>query len=85
MIVHVVRRERRVFVTDAGAAVERAGRRRGWQEVGRRIDRELVVTVSRHGVISLPVVATGPGRDAIIQRIGEASLAFYQELLELRS
>jgi len=85
VIVHVVRRERRVFVTDAGAAVERAGRRRGWQEVGRRIDRELVVNVSRHGVISLPVVAAGPGRDAIVQRIGEASLAFYQELLELRS
>jgi hypothetical protein len=81
--VRVVRRERRVSVTDAGAALEKAGRPPGWPEAANRIDRELIVNVSRHGVVSLPVVAAGPGLDAIVRRIGEASLALYDEALEL--
>jgi len=81
--VRVVRRERRVTVDDEGGAVDRASRPPGWRTVATRISRELDVNVSRTGVISLPVVDAGPGLTAVVRRIGEASLAFYQELLEL--
>jgi hypothetical protein len=85
VLVRIVRRPHGVSVSDDGAAVEKAGHPPGWRAVAARIDRELVVNVSRHGVVSLPVVAVGPGLEAIVQRIGDASLAFYQELLELQS
>ena len=57
----------------------------GWRDVADRLQRELVVNVSRAGAVSLPVVAAGPPLDAIEQRIAQASLAFYQELLELEA
>jgi hypothetical protein len=83
--VRVVHRADRMSVTDEGVAVDRAGRAPGWRGVADRLGRELDVNVSRHGVVSLPVVAVGPGLDAIARRIGEASLTLYQELLELQS
>jgi hypothetical protein len=43
----------------------------------------LVVNVTRQGVLTLPVVRVGPGEDAIVARIAEASRSLYQELLEL--
>jgi hypothetical protein len=43
-----------------------------------------VVNVTRQGVVWLPVVPVGPGREEIVRRIGEASLALYQDLLELQ-
>jgi hypothetical protein len=55
----------------------------GWREAVVRLDRDLIVNVSHRGVVSLPVVAVGPGVDSIVRRIAEASLGFYQELLEL--
>ncbi len=85
VLVHVVRRDRRLSVTDNGAAIAKAGPLPGWQAVAERLARESDVNVSRHGVVSLPVVPVGPGLDAIVQRIADASLAFYQELLELRT
>lgn len=81
--VRIVRRDRRTRVTDDGAAVGRAGRPAGWREIAERLADELVVNVSRHGVISLPISSRGPGLEALVQRIGEASLALYQEILEL--
>jgi hypothetical protein len=81
--VRVVRRDRRTRVTDDGGAVERTGLPPGWREVAERIADEVVVNVSRHGVISLPVSRRGPGLEALVERIGEASLALYQEILEL--
>ncbi len=81
--VRIVRRERRMRVSDDGGAVERAGRPAGWREVAERIADEAVVNVSRHGVISLPVSPRGPGLEALVARIGEASLTLYQEILEL--
>jgi hypothetical protein len=81
--VRVVRREGRTSVSDGGAAIERAGRPPGWRNVAGRIEDELVVNVSRQGVVSLPVVGCGPGEEQIVRRIGEASLALYQDLLEL--
>jgi hypothetical protein len=73
-----------VGVSDDGGAVERAGRPPGWRAVADRLAEELVVNVSRSGVVSLPVVPRGPGLEAIVARITDASLALYQELLELR-
>lgn len=70
-------------VTDDGAAIERAGAPQRWRAASDRVAAEFDVNVSRHGVVSLPVVKAGPGEDAIVRRIAEASLAFYQELLEL--
>jgi len=81
--VRIVRRDRRVRVTDDGAAVERAGRPAGWREVAGRVANEVVVNVSRHGIVWLPVSRCGPGLDEVVRRIGEASLALHQEILEL--
>ena len=80
--VRVVRRERRISVTDDGAAIEKAGRPPGWREAADRVSRELIVNVSRRGVVSLPVVAAGPDVQTIVRRISDASLDFYQALLE---
>jgi hypothetical protein len=44
----------------------------------------LVVNVTRRGVVTLPVVRVGPGEQAIVSRIAEASRSLYQDLLELR-
>ena len=85
VLVRVVRRPGRISVTDEGAAVQRADHPPGWRAAARGIGEELGVNVSRHGVVSLPVVAVGPGLDTIVQRIGDASLALYQELLELQA
>jgi hypothetical protein len=85
VMIHVIRRGRRIDVSDDGAAVARAGRPRGWRVAADKIDREFVVNVSRSGVVSLPVVAVGPGLEAIKDRIAAASLALYEELLELEA
>ncbi|HEX4008705.1 MAG TPA: hypothetical protein VHX62_01780 [Solirubrobacteraceae bacterium] len=81
--VRVARRERRLTVTDDGAAVRRAGRPPGWRAVGSALERELDVNITRQGVVWLPVVAAGPGEAAVVRRIEEASLTLYQELLDL--
>jgi hypothetical protein len=82
--VRVVHRQQRISITDDGEAVEQAGRAPGWREVAARVADEFVVNVSRHGVISLPLVRGGRlAEHDIVQRIGEASLALYQGLLEL--
>jgi hypothetical protein len=81
--VSVSHREQAITVSDEGRAIERAGAPQGWRVAADRVASELDVNVSRHGVVSLPVVRVGPGEDAIVRRIAEASLALYQELLEL--
>ncbi len=81
--VRVTRRDHRVTVTDDGAAVAKAGRPVGWHEAADRVSDEMVVNVSRGGVVSLPVVRVGPGEAEIVRRIAEASLALYQDLLEI--
>ena len=84
VFVHIVRRDRRRSVSDDGAAIAKAGRVAGWRAVADWLGGEAGVNVSRQGVVSLPVVPAGPGLEAIVRRIADASLAFYQELLELR-
>lgn len=82
--VSVVHRAQRLSITDGRGAVERAGRPEGAQSLFDRIARSRDVNVRRTGEVWLPVVAAGPGEEAVIQRIADASLALYQELLELR-
>ena len=79
----VVHRDQRTSVSDEGAAVERAGHPAGWRDVAHRIENDLVVNVSRRGAAWLPVVSCGPNEEEIVRRIGEASLALYQDLLDL--
>lgn len=82
--VRVIRRPaHRVEITDDGGAIERAGKPAGWRDVAAQLERELIVNISRRGVVSLPVVGAGPDEDVVIARIAEASLALYDELLEL--
>jgi hypothetical protein len=84
VLVHVIRRERRLLVSDAGEAMAKAGRVPGWKAAAALVEHESDVNFNGRGVVSLPVVPAGPGLEAIIRRIGEASLMFYEELLELR-
>jgi hypothetical protein len=76
-------RDQAVTASDDGGAIERAGRPAGWRAAADRVAGELVVNVTRWGVVTLPVVRVGPGEDAIVARIAEASRWLYQELLEL--
>jgi hypothetical protein len=71
------------YVLDRGRAIELGGRPEGWRSVADRIARERIVNVSRNGIVSLPVVRDGPGFDAIVDRIADASVELYEELLEL--
>ncbi|HEX5245908.1 MAG TPA: hypothetical protein VFW41_02125 [Gaiellaceae bacterium] len=79
----VVHRDHRTSISDEGAAIERAGRPPGWRDVAKRIDDDLIVNVSRQGAVWLPVMPCGPSEEAVVRRIGEASLALYQDLLDL--
>jgi hypothetical protein len=76
-------RDQAVTVTDEGGAVERAGRPAGWRAAAERVADERVVNITRQGVLTLPVVRVGPGEQAIVARVAEASQALYQDLLEL--
>jgi hypothetical protein len=79
-----ITRRRLVYVSDEGGAVARAGKPPGWRAVAERLADELVVNIGRSGAVSLPVSRGGPGFDAIVERVAQASLALYEELLELR-
>jgi hypothetical protein len=88
--VWVRRRERRVSVSDrgaafarAGVALDRTGAGPGWQRASASVQAELDVNITRGGVVWLPVVAIGPSEEDVARRIGHASLIFFQELLEL--
>ena len=71
------------YIGDGGRAVELAGRPPGWQAAAESIARDRIVNIGRNGVVSLPVVRDGPGYDAIVERIADASVDLYEELLEL--
>ncbi len=81
--VTVTHRAQRTSVSDEGAAVQRAGKPTGWLALAERLERDRDVNITRQGVVWLPVVAAGPVEQAIVQRIAEASLALYQDLLEV--
>jgi hypothetical protein len=76
VLVRVVRRGTRVRVTDDARAAVKAGCAKVPDEIARAVEDALVVNVSRRGEIFLP-------GERFVHRIGEASLALYEELLEL--
>jgi Ankyrin repeats (many copies) len=85
VLVSATKREGRYLFSDKGRAAELAGRPTRWREAARRLEDEYAVNVSRTGVVSLPAVQR---RDSdwlttVVERIAEASAAFYAELLEL--
>lgn len=81
--VWVLHRDGRVSVSDHGGALQRAGTPPGWERARAPVHAELEVNITRGGVVWLPVVAVGPGEEAVARRIARASLIFFQELLEL--
>jgi hypothetical protein len=83
VVVTVIHRAQRTRVSDEGAAAERGGKPLGWLAVADRLAHERDVNVTRQGVVWLPVVAAGQDEAAVVQRIAEASLALYENLLEL--
>ena len=76
VVVRVVKRDGRERVSDYARAATKAGRAKVPEEIGRRVEREFVVNVSRRGEIFLPGAQ-------FADRIGQASLALYQDLLDL--
>jgi ankyrin repeat protein len=81
--VTVTHRAQRTSVSDQGAAVRRAGTPAGWLTVAEQLARDRNVNITRQGVVWLPVVAAGPGEQAVVARIAESSLALYEDLLDL--
>jgi hypothetical protein len=81
--VTVTRRAQRTSVSDQGAAIKRAGTPSDWTAVAEQLQRDRDVNITRQGVVWLPVVAAGPGERAIIDRVAEASLVLYHDLLDL--
>jgi hypothetical protein len=83
--VFVRRRGAKLDIDDGGRAIELAGRPPGWRELGERlVERELWLNVSRQGRVFVPA-RQGRRVEELTRRVGAASLAFYQELLELQA
>jgi hypothetical protein len=76
-------KHRHLLVDDGGGGVARAGTPPGWRGLAERLADELVVNISRGGVVSLPVVARCATVDEIVARVAHASAVLYEELLEL--
>lgn len=82
--VRLRKRGPRYTIDDRGAAIERAGKPVGWLEVARRVaEDEHWLNVSRHGVVFVPAVEGGLDLAALALRVADASVAVYQEVLEL--
>jgi hypothetical protein len=86
VLVRVIRRGRRVAVSDEGRAVDLSGRPPGWRDaVERLVEDEFWLNLSRQGAVHVPVVPAGPGLEALLERVAEASRAVYQEILDLEA
>lgn len=73
--VRVVRRDHRTKASDAGRAMALADATRVPEEIARRIEQQFCVNVARNGDVFLPGAQ-------FADRIGRASLALYEELLD---
>ena len=81
--VRVRKRGRNYTIDDDGAAVAKAGKPTGWLDVARRVaEGEYWLNVNRRGTVFVPGFE---GRDLawLVLRTADASLAVYQEVLEL--
>jgi hypothetical protein len=85
VLVRATKREGRYLFSDEGRAIELAGRPERWGEAAERLQSGYQVNVSRIGVVSLPAVHRREFEwlTTLADRIAEASVAFYGELLEL--
>jgi hypothetical protein len=82
--VRVRKRGRQYTIDDDGAAVAKAGRPEGWLDLARRIaEDEFWLNVNRRGMVFVPAFE---GRDLawLVLRVADASVAVYEELLELQ-
>jgi hypothetical protein len=82
--VRLRKRGRRFELRDDGRAVELAGCPEGWRELAvQLVERELWLNVSRDGIVFVQAVEGGLHLSRLAERVAEASLALYQELLDL--
>ena len=80
-----IRKRQHVYdVDDDGRAVRLAGKPPGWLPVAEDVVKELSLNVNRRGVVFVGTVYAD-WVDPLASRIGEASLAVYEALLELDS
>jgi hypothetical protein len=83
VLVSVRRRANRIDIDDRGRGAEKAGKPPGWLELAREVVERDSLNVNRAGVV---FVGSFEGRDyaPLVQRVGDRSLAVYEELLDLR-
>lgn len=82
VVIHVRRRGRRYDLSDDGAGIDRAGRRRGWLELAQRVAAADGFNVNRTGAVSVPVVE-GRDIDDLCARLAASSRRVYLAVLEL--
>jgi hypothetical protein len=80
--IRVRKRGRRYDIDDAGRAVAKAGKARGWLEAAERVVAEEGFNVNRAGVIFVPAFE-GSDHASLAVRLADCCLAVYEELLEL--
>lgn len=78
----VRKRERRYDIDDQGAAVRLAGNPAGWLEAAERVVDAHAFNVNRRGLVFVPAVE-GKDLARLAWRLAAASVAVYEELLEL--
>ena len=83
VLVRVVRRGRRIDLSDEGRGVAHAGKPAGWRDAAEQVVDGYGLNLGREGAVSVPVVPAGPGLEPLLARVAGASLAVYQEILEL--
>ena len=84
VLVRVRKRGHRYRTDDDAGAMARAGKPTGWLEAARRVaEDERDLNVSRVGVVFVPAVEGGLDVSELAVRVADASLAVYEELLEL--
>jgi hypothetical protein len=79
----VRKRNRRYLVTDAGRAVEKAGRPGGWYGVAAAVVATDYLNLNRRGAIFVPAVEGGADLASLAARVGRLAIAVYEALLEL--
>ena len=83
VLVSVRKRGRRYDIDDRGRAAAKAGKPRGWLDLASEVVARDHLNINRAGVIFVPAVEGGLDVGALALRVGDRSLALYEELLDL--
>ncbi|HSC51382.1 MAG TPA: hypothetical protein VLD16_14055 [Gaiellaceae bacterium] len=83
VLVAIRRRGGRYDLRDDGRALELAGRPAGRREAATAAVEAFDLNLTRSGVVFVPAVEGGVGRDRLALRVAGASLAVYDAVLEL--